>query len=77
MSLSSVDESLFELTLQLKEKLVKILFIKYKIYDVTSALWVFYSFPANSNVTSSPISTNGAQYLTALNSSDSLIQFIV
>ena len=77
MSLSSVDESLFELTLQLNEKLVKILFIKYKIYDVTSALWFFYSFPANSNVTSSPISTNGAQYLTALNSSDSLIQFIV
>ena len=77
MTLRSVDESLFKLTLQIKKTLVKILYINYKIYDVTSALWVFYSFPANSNVTSSPISTNGAQYLTALKSLDSLIQFIV
>ena len=36
----------------------------------------FYLFLLNSNVTSSPMSTNGAQYLTALNSSDSLMQFI-
>ena len=62
---------------KLTQKLVKILFINYKSYDVTSAFGVIYSFPANSSVTSSPISTNGAQYLTALNSSDSLIQFIV
>ena len=36
----------------------------------------FYLFLLNSKVTSSPMSTNGAQYLTALNSSDSLMQFI-
>ena len=59
-----------------KQKLIKIEFINNKIYDVTLSFWVIYSFPANSNVTSSPISTNGAQNLTALNFSDSLMQFI-
>ena len=72
-----VHECIFEITLQIETKVDKILFIDYKIFDVTSTLKVIYSFPANSKVISSPISTNGAQYLTALNSSDSLIQFIV
>ena len=72
-----VDECILELTVQIEKKLDKILFIDYKVFDVTSALKVIYSFPPNSKLTSSPISTNCAQYLTALNSSDSLIQFIV
>ena len=43
---------------------------------ITFTFKEIYSYPDNSNVTSSPMSTNGAQYLTTPNSSDSLMQFI-
>ena len=68
----------FNLTASIRQRLKFLFYIPSHVINVLPKLKGRASPFVDSkfNVTSSPISTNGAQYFTALNSSDSCIHFM-